>query len=120
MSTVQTNVIPVLDYYPDAPPQIVADVGVTGLSMTIRLWKGADEITLTSGDAECREIGDTGQYLWDTGKFPVAEFSTTRVQLHYRMTDGGSNIYDGDVILAAVQPVRHPRWNEHSTFLRPV
>jgi hypothetical protein len=112
--------IPVLEFFPDSPPQVVADVGVTGLAMSIRLWKGATEVVLTPTEALCREIGDTGQYIWDTGKLPKSQFATSRVQFHYQMTDGGSNQYDGDFVLAAVQQVRHPRWSEHATFLRQI
>jgi len=78
----------------DEPPAIVGEL-ITGLgsgNVNIQLWEDGDLVSIASSG--CLEIDATGRYTWST--IHVGTMHSSRVQYHWRMTDGGANTDEGD------------------------
>lgn len=86
-------------FFPDSPPAIVG-ILVSGLTVNIELWENGTPVTIASSG--CGEIDSTGRYSWSTsGGIPV--LTSSRQQFHWRMSDGGVNIVQGDFALTAIE-----------------
>ncbi len=82
------------DFFPDSPPAIVGEL-TTGKTVNIELWKDGTAVSVsTSG---CDEINGTGRFSWSTSGIPT--LSASRVQYHWRMSDGLGDTDDGDFVL---------------------
>lgn len=91
------NSIAEFDFFPDSPPAIVGELA-TGLTVNIELWE--DGVPVSIASSGCGEIDATGRYSWSTsGGVPV--LTASRQQFHWRMSDGGVNIDQGDFVLIA-------------------
>jgi hypothetical protein len=85
------------DFFPDAPPTIVGEL-TTGLTVNIQLWE--DGVPVSIASSGCSEIDDTGMYGWSVGS-GISVMTNRRRQFHWRMTDGGIHVDQGDFSLLA-------------------
>jgi len=92
------NSIPEFAFFPSSPPAVVGELA-TGLTVNIELWEnGIPTLIVASG---CSEINSTGRYTWSTSGIDV--LTTSRQQFHWRMSDGGVNIDQGDFVLISTE-----------------
>lgn len=99
----------------DEPAAIVGEL-VTGLgNVNIELWEEGQIVTLVS--STCLEVGNTGSYSWSTAY--IGPLTSSRVQYHWRMSDGGSNSVEGDFALQSKEGRKGimPGLNEKDTYL---
>lgn len=93
MGLIGTSIVE-FDFFPDAPPAIVGEL-VTGKTVNIELWHNGTGIIPTASD--CSEINATGRYSWSTGN--IETLAASRMQYHWRMSDGDGNTDEGDFVL---------------------
>jgi len=108
---------PDYEYSLDEPSAIVGEL-VTGISVTIELW--VDGVIQTVTSSTCTEIGNTGRFSWSLGNIPV--LTGSRVQYHWRMSDGGANSDEGDFILFNRENVDGgmPSLNDKSSYIQQI
>ena len=80
----------------DNPVAIVGTLD-TGLTITIELWEEGVDVVITSD--VCVEIEDTGRYTWST--LNLGFLTASRVQYQWRMSDGGANVNEVDIVFHA-------------------
>jgi hypothetical protein len=105
---------PVFTYYPDSPPSILGEL-VTGLTVTIELWKGETLVELAEGANVCEEVGNTGVYAWSTANLPPMRSGIE--QFHYRMTGNDATQDEGDFILEADRIDAMPSLTDRASYI---
>jgi len=86
------------DYSLESPVSILGEF-TTGETVNIELWvSGVLQSIASSG---CEEVDSTGWFSWSTSN--IASLSASRVQYHWRMTDGSANTAEGDFLLKSIE-----------------
>lgn len=108
---------PEYEFCPDEPASIIGEFD-TGRTVTIELWVDGQVVTPTS--ASCSEVGNTGRYSWSTGNIPV--LTASRIQYHYRMSDGVGGTDEGDFILFSKENYDGgmPSLRDQSSYIRQI